>query len=68
MTVDIDNLYTLAGIYQQILRAKFHNNSTLPGGADSIYESTDSFPLKLTQLPAVKLDFHEPWQGASTGK
>ena len=64
-------LYTHAGIYQQILLAKCHKNSTVPGrggGVDSVFESADSFPLKLTQLPAVRSDFHEPRQGPSTGK
>ena len=40
----------------------------LPGGADSIFEPADSLPLKLNQLPPVRLDFHEALEGGSAGE
>ena len=38
------------------------------GGVDSIFESADSLPLTLNQLPPVRSDFHETLQGVSAGE
>ena len=50
-------LYTFENIYQQIFLAKFYENSKLPEGVDSIFESADSLSLKLIKLTLVRSDF-----------
>ena len=44
----------LKHIHQHIFLAKFHENPTLSGGADSILDSANSLPLQLNQLPLVR--------------
>ena len=58
-------VYALQDIYRRIFLEKFHEDSTLPGGVDLIFESAGSMPLKLNQLPPVGSDFHETLGGVN---
>ena len=73
LTVDIENhLYGFEDIHQTISLGKFHENLTLlgggGGGGDSLFESTESLPLKLNQIHQVRLNVYETLQGGSADK
>ena len=59
-------IFTSTSYVQSFMKVRRYRGAG--GAVDSIFESDDSIPLKWTQLPAVRSDFHETWQGASTGK
>ena len=69
LTGDIEKRISLRlKLFTADLLAKFHENSTLPGGIDSMFESADSLPRKLNQLRPIRSDFHEILRGVSAGK
>ena len=46
LTVDIEKtLHTLEDIQQQIFLTKFHENSTLPGAVNSVFDSAPKIEL-----------------------
>ena len=53
-------------INQTVYLVQFHENRTLLGVVDSIFESAFSLPLELDELPPVRSNFHGTLEGGST--
>ena len=71
LPVDIINLlYGFEDIHGQTFGPERYDNPTLlgGGGGDSIFNPADSLPLKLVQLPLLRRNFHELFQGGSVGE